>query len=567
MKNAFRNIFCLDTLRTQLTKKNAIYLFTLTTIAALFATPTAASARSNVIIGDGPLPSTSVTTTSSNGSSNSSTDPLAAIRMLDQTHGWALTQSSILHTVDGGLHWQDITPANTNLSGWSKGDFLNDQDAWVVTPQELLYSISVLYTTNGGKSWQSSTIQTTLSAATDMPHFLNPSNGWLQTFGEPGMSQLPSAIFHTTDGGQHWKQLGSANQSDGSNAVVRASGISFSDIQNGWESGDGSGAAVNPAQPRLEVTHDGGQTWHSQSLPALPGAGKDDMVETTPPVLFGKNGLLPVQDQDFTPPGSTGVQGIGLDLYVTHDSGQTWTPTKFITTKGYQGPSSFIVYVADMQHVWAASGTDLYATSDGGQSWTRLPQPPQRISELSFIDFNNGWAISSINTTTDNTKNQPSNLLHTTDSGRTWQPINYSIVGKSTATPPTANSPVKYCDTIFYQQVGEVILPPSHSAQPAANCFSQAFQQCLPASLEIYVAIFTGTSSSQHAADSDNHYIFRTKWQPDNCVISAVEQESYPQAISGTCTQVKNSGTDLSFVGCGNLSTTTFPLVQKTLRT
>src|SRR5438270_11720424 len=110
MKNAFRNIFCPDTLRTQLTKKSAIYVFTLTTIAALLATPTAASARSNVIIGDGPLPSTSVTTTSSNGSSNSSTDPLAAIRMLEQTHGWSLTQSSILKTVAAVRHWPDVTP-------------------------------------------------------------------------------------------------------------------------------------------------------------------------------------------------------------------------------------------------------------------------------------------------------------------------------------------------------------------------------------------------------------------------------------------------------------------------
>lgn len=90
-----------------------------------------------------------------------------------------------------------------------------------------------------------------------------------------------------------------------------------------------------------------------------------------------------------------------------------------ITTKG----CLFTVYVADMQHVWAASSTDLYATSDGGQSWTNLPQPPQAINELSFVDANNGWAISP----TGNSNNQSPNLLHTVDDGHTWQQITYSI--------------------------------------------------------------------------------------------------------------------------------------------
>ena len=84
----------------------------ISTIVALVATPTAAFASSNVKIGDGPLPSTTVTTPPSNGSSNSTTDPLVTIRMLDKTHGWAMADSSILKTADGGLHWQNVLPAN-----------------------------------------------------------------------------------------------------------------------------------------------------------------------------------------------------------------------------------------------------------------------------------------------------------------------------------------------------------------------------------------------------------------------------------------------------------------------
>jgi len=97
--------------------------------------------------------------------------------------------------------------------------------------------------------------------------FLNTSDGWLQTFGEPGAGQLGSAILHTTDRGQHWNHLQYINQG----SVARSSGISFSDVQNGWETGDGGAGAGNPAQPLLDVTHDAGQTWHSVPLPALPG--------------------------------------------------------------------------------------------------------------------------------------------------------------------------------------------------------------------------------------------------------------------------------------------------------
>jgi len=337
--------------------------------------------------------------------------------MLNKTHGWALSDTSVLKTSDGGNHWNDVTPAN---GGISKGFFLNDQDAWGVSfptqqnaglPAGNL--VNILRTTDGGKSWQSSTIQS--ETVTDAyPFFLNASDGWLQTFGQLGMGdQPPSAIFHTTDGGQQWKFLGNTYPSEPSdceapapsgppcNPLIHSSGISFSDAQNGCESGLG-GAGTTEARPVLDVTHDGGQTWHSLSLPALPGAGNIGMIPTTPPVFFGKNGLLPVS-----------VRDIGFDLYVTHDGGQTWTPTKLVTRNGQ---SSFTVYVADMQHAWATSGTDLYATSDGGQSWTNLPPTPLPISTLDFADANNGWAIT------------PANLLYTTDGGSTWQPINYSIV-------------------------------------------------------------------------------------------------------------------------------------------
>ena len=167
------------------------------------------------------------------GDGPSTTDPLRTLRMLDKTHGWALTWGlTILKTEDGGLHWQDVTPAHANLNwGHTNSYFLNDQDAWVATISPDFRAIIVLYTTNGGKSWQSSTaIPTVDTEGPDMTDFVNPSDGWLKIYGEPGASQVPSVIFHTTDGGQHWNELANS-------LANNATGIFFSDMQNGWALG------------------------------------------------------------------------------------------------------------------------------------------------------------------------------------------------------------------------------------------------------------------------------------------------------------------------------------------
>jgi len=288
MNKAFHKLISLDKPRGQLIKKKCISFLLLMTIAALFATPTAAFARSNAKINDSPSPTTTMTPPSSNGSSNSTTDPLVTIHMLDKTHGWATTYSSILKTADGGLHWQNVLPANafgkpTKLSP-AEGTFLNDQDAWITadvgpapnTKSLLMHTIMVLRTTNGGKSWQSSSIYTPAgSIIPPTTTFLNASEGWLLSHQLTGTGDV-SSIFHTTDGGQHWNQLKNAKP----NNLSPRTGIFFKDKQNGWGVGVSRKGAADPAQPPLNVTHDGGQTWQNQPLPSLLGAGKSDSVST-----------------------------------------------------------------------------------------------------------------------------------------------------------------------------------------------------------------------------------------------------------------------------------------------
>jgi len=229
MNDVFYNLVSLDKPRERLTKKNIISLLILPVIAiALFATPTAAFASHNVRDGD----------------ASATDNTLISIHMLDKTHGWALTSSLVLKTADGGIHWQNVLPANafgkTIMLNPASGTFLNDQDAWIAADvgpspngkSSPMHTIMVLRTTNGGKSWQSSTIQTPVVARTVVVRvatldFLNASNGWLQAYSDAGVDADPgsslSLIFHTTDGGQHYNQLASPNQKD----IPYPSGISF----------------------------------------------------------------------------------------------------------------------------------------------------------------------------------------------------------------------------------------------------------------------------------------------------------------------------------------------------
>src|SRR5579864_3861833 len=82
--------------------------------------------------------------------------PITALRMLDHSKGWALTNQNILFTSDGGQHWKDVTPSGST-GNIDRGTFMNDKYAWVVSLGQT-NSVNVLRTSDGGQQWQSSTI-------------------------------------------------------------------------------------------------------------------------------------------------------------------------------------------------------------------------------------------------------------------------------------------------------------------------------------------------------------------------------------------------------------------------
>jgi len=308
--------------------------------------------------------------------------------------------------------------------------FISQNVAWVVGVMDETSHQQFIteQTSDGGSHWQSSQLSGPFdytAETPDSPHFLNMQEGWLDF---PGYDNDISddQLFHTTDGGLHWSKLAITKQIRQNVGQFADTGISVKDAQNIWETVETQmdyQARQMPNVPMAFVSHDGGKIWQQQTLPPIPGWANARYV-TLPPVFFGNDGLMPVKVIDVT------SGDVGLSFYVTNDGGIHWSSRAGIRwsglaeTAGYADP----VYILDRQHIWAASSNGsgrMYESQDGAKSWNTLRsigKPSTLVASMSFPDTNNGWVIPLILVADPN-----ANLLHTSDGGRTWQPIAYSI--------------------------------------------------------------------------------------------------------------------------------------------
>jgi photosystem II stability/assembly factor-like uncharacterized protein len=335
------------------------------------------------------------------------------IHMLDAGTGWAMTdRNSILHTTDGGVHWQQVTPhypASRTRQG-VVADFLTASSAWVAVSGIDMVTAAIFRTVDAGQTWQQTTIQTRGGIVTKV-NFITAQDGWLLSKHRMSESAETLEIFSTTDGGKTWIRIAGAFASSldipppghlpfsGSK-----SGLSFLNATTGWVTGR---VLVN-GSTLLYQTRDSGSTWYRQSLPLSP-IETSSQLSILPPLFFNATeGILPVSF-------NTG-NSVGLVLYVTRDGGSTWKGTTPLAASA--SAADFI----DVDHGWASDGTLLYVTSDSGQHWTKLPPGGsfQHVTQLDFVSSSIGWAIGA-------TESGAPTLLKTEDGGHTWMVISYAI--------------------------------------------------------------------------------------------------------------------------------------------
>ncbi|MGH2386787.1 MAG: YCF48-related protein [Chloroflexota bacterium] len=196
--------------------------------------------------------------------------PITAIQAVGAQGAYAISGKgpggSLLHTTDGGAHWKTV---KTPLSVTS-ACFADDAHGWAVA----LEKDTILRTTNGGRTWTRS-----LSASADFRYggqigCASATNVWALLLGGVGMNQVSYSLFHTTDGGAHWKAVVALSSAGGGPAPGNTAGAA--------RGADGEGARLDvvdadtaylvsgcppcgAGETYLGSTHDGGRSWHTSS--------------------------------------------------------------------------------------------------------------------------------------------------------------------------------------------------------------------------------------------------------------------------------------------------------------
>ena len=347
------------------------------------------------------------------------------IHMTGPLAGWAVTAirepgpNALLHTIDGGAHWEDVTPPG--LLGVSRPAVLTAGIAW-------LEASTLLHTTDGGRTWRDfgrpplfrASGNRTLFLADGMLDFIDARNGWrMMGAGAPGREEV--YIHRTADGGATWVPVSYTTTIDETRGLPLAgtkTGITFLNATTGWVTGRQPGCD----HAFLFATRDGGHTWRRLRLSLPPQVTSHWNGYTMAPQFFSaRDGVLPMV-VSYSAQGEYCEDGKQIVVfYVTRDGGATWLATSPVEAHG--GPAwSF----ADLDHGWVLGDGVLYRAANGGRRWAAIPLPSEfgDIRQLDFVSPQTGWAVrGSLRTL----KTTPSSLLKTTDGGQTWVPVAYTV--------------------------------------------------------------------------------------------------------------------------------------------
>lgn len=356
---------------------------------------------------------------------------LESIDMISETQGWALAKGKVLHTADGGAHWETVTPPG--LVSDPKGiesEFLDAVHAWLVIRYDEMASEVVFRTTDGGQTWVESAVPRGGNGLVygGWLDFVDPEHGWLMVVPEHGMSSRPGELYRTNDGGEHWSLVTSTSGfvPGGENGLPFSGPFSFRDARSGWLVGL-QGAGFMPGHP-LYATVDGGRTWRPQVLPLPASLPDGKLAVDTPPEFFpagGQDGVLPA----LFVPDSHKVSDYATIFYITGDGGRTWQARSVLPGTG---PASFLTArnwwvwrdEADASGLAAPVRGKLYRTTDGGENWTvlaptgdlvRALEKGEKVRQVEFVTEKVGWLLLA---TADG---RGSELLRTTDGGSTWR--------------------------------------------------------------------------------------------------------------------------------------------------
>jgi len=342
---------------------------------------------------------------------------ISSLHMIDELNGWAIADQYVLRTFNGGINWAVARYESMPAGGF----FPSINKAWVISNYAETSVGSLYRTTDGGANW----------VRYDVPfnggtiQFLDDNTGYVLQITGAAMQKQSVVLYKTTDGGATWTlNYNNDPTVPGSSDTLplggHKNGITFSNATTGWIGGD------YPVDGYFYFykTSDSGVTWSRLQL-VLPAGYETAYITTTAPKFFGANdGILPVWM-------TIGIGMRDLFLYVTHDGGNTWTPSPAYAVNAEH--TEIISMSNTISWDWA---NVLHTTGNSGNTWTTITPNVtfgDGFRELDFVSPTTGWAR--LQEADGHTA-----LYRTTDGGSTWTMLYGHIPPTPTPTsePPTA---------------------------------------------------------------------------------------------------------------------------------
>jgi len=366
---------------------------------------------------------------------------LSSIAMQSETTGWGqnytqkggvpsgvpTAEQTILHTTDGGCHWKIVKSWKYSME--PSPDF---------SPFFLSPSLAIIYvngdlflTTDAGISWSSITLPvvTQQKAIPGPIFFLNDHLGWMSLSGISGGTFQDNDLLRSTDGGQSWSRLHAtlpAPLLPRTRSPGYITSLSFLNETTGWV----TGSSYSRENSWISMTNDGGNTWQEQQLPSPQGYSATRLLDLGQPHFFSaRDGVLPAASTHFDP--------TGVCAFITHDGGESWQSQPFFALQNYSDEvvdphllidvSVPLPSFTSLTTGWVGN-ISIYRTTDGGRSWQHFDhQLPIRYSDpgLQFIADRVAFALAYTGEPIN--FQAPSELYRTTDGGKSWTTLRYTI--------------------------------------------------------------------------------------------------------------------------------------------
>ena len=250
---------------------------------------------------------------------------------------------TVLRTVDGGKHWQNVSPPGAEALQFRDVEAFDARRAVALTIGNGEDS-RVYRTADGGKTWSETFRNTDANAFYDCIAFNDDKHGLALSDPVDGKFRIAA----TSDGGKSWK----VQPTDGMPAAL-AGEFAFAASGTCLVAGHGRTAwfaSGGGDRPRVFRTVDGGRRWTVSDSPMASGEAAGIFS------LAFRNSLFGVAvGGDFTTP------NVALNAAsVTYDGGRTWKLVpKDKAPKGYRSGSHFVPWSPTTVVAVGPSGSDV----------------------------------------------------------------------------------------------------------------------------------------------------------------------------------------------------------------